>query len=122
MKDISTINECLSELVAAYRKSYSSSHVLIRLVENWKKDLDNKNYVGSVLMDLSKVFDCIPQEILIAKMNAYGFSENSLTFFFSWLKWQNQSVQINNRYSIFKLLLSCVPQAQSSARFSLIYS
>ena len=37
------INKCLSEFVAAYRKSYSSSHVLIRLVENWKKELDNKN-------------------------------------------------------------------------------
>ena len=54
MKDISTIlsiNKCLSEFVAAYRKCYSSSHVLIRLVENWKKELDNKKYVGALLMD-----------------------------------------------------------------------
>ena len=76
------ISKCLSEFVAADRKCYSSSHVHIRLVENWKKELDNKKYVGAVLMDLSKAFDCIPHELLIAKMGAYGFSENALTFFF----------------------------------------
>ena len=61
-------------------------------------------------MDLSKAFDCIPDELLIAKMDAYGFSENALTFFFSYLKRRKQSVQINNIYSIFQLLLSVVPQ------------
>ena len=66
-------------------------------------------------MDLSKAFDCIPHELLIAKMDAYDFSENPLTFFFSYLKRRKQSVQINNTYSIFQLLLSGVPQAQSSA-------
>ena len=53
------INKCLSEFVAVYRKFYSSSHILIRLVQNWKKELDNKKYVGAILMDLSKAFDCI---------------------------------------------------------------
>ena len=50
------INKCLSEFLAAYRKSYRSSHVLIRLAENWKKELDKK-YVGAILMNLSKAFD-----------------------------------------------------------------
>ena len=104
------INKCLSEFVAAYRKRYSSSHVLIRLVENWKKELDNKEYVSAILMDLSKAFDCIPHELLIAKMDANGFSENALTFFFYYLKRRKQSVQINNTYSIFQLLLSGVLQ------------
>jgi len=104
------INNCLSDFVAAYRKSYSSSHVLIRLIENWKKDLDHKKYVGAILMDLSKAFDCIPHELLIAKMNAYGFSENALVFFFSYLKRRKQNVRINNTCSMFQLLLSGVPQ------------
>ena len=33
-------------------------------------------------MELSKAFDCISDKLLIAKMDAYGFSENALTFFF----------------------------------------
>ena len=48
------IEKILSNLIAAYRKTYSSSHVLIRLIENWKKHLDNKKIVGTALMDLSK--------------------------------------------------------------------
>ena len=57
-------------------------------------------------MDLSKGFDCIPHEILIAKNDVYGFSENAITFFFSYLKRGKQSFQIKITYSIFQLLLS----------------
>ena len=56
-------------------------------------------------MDLSNAFDCILHELVREKIDAYGFSENALTFFFSRLKQQNQSVQINSTCSIFQLLL-----------------
>ena len=55
------------------KKSYSSNHVLLRLTENWKKSQDNKSFVGTVLMDLSIVFDCIPHDLLAAKLHVYGF-------------------------------------------------
>ena len=61
-------------------------------------------------MDLSKAFDCIPHELLIAKMHAYGFDLNSLTFFYSYLKNRQQNVKISNICSIFQILLSGVPQ------------
>ena len=61
-------------------------------------------------MDLSKAFDCIPHELLIVKVDAYGFSKNALTLSFSYLKRRKQCFQINNTYSIFQLLLSGVPQ------------
>ena len=52
----------LSNFISAYKKSYSSNHVLLKLIENWKKSRDNKNFVGTVLMGLSKSFDCIPHD------------------------------------------------------------
>ena len=64
------VNTFLSKFISAYRKSYSTNHVLIRLIENWKKSLDEKKFVGAVLMDLSKAFDSIPHDLLIAKMYA----------------------------------------------------
>ena len=74
-------NTFLSRFISAYRKSFSTNHVLIHLIENWKKSLDEKKFVGAVLMDLSKAFDSIPHDLLIAKMYAYGFSINAVTFF-----------------------------------------
>ena len=54
-------------LVSAYRKNCSSQHVLIRLLEEWKKCLDNNYVVGGVLTDLSKAFDCVPHDLLNCK-------------------------------------------------------
>ena len=104
------VDKCLSVFISAYRKKYSTSHVLIRLIENWKKHLDNKKFVGAVLMDLSKAFDCVPHDLLIAKMHAYGFDFNTLVFFYSYLKRRKQSVKLNNIFSSFQVLLSGVPQ------------
>ena len=84
--------------------------MLIRLIENWKQLLDNQKFVGTVLMDLSKAFDCIPHDLLIAKMHVYGFSNDSLTIFFSYLKGNKQNMEINNTYNVFQVLLSQVPQ------------
>ena len=104
------VDNFLSVFISAYRQTYSSNHVLIRLIENWKQSLDKNKFVGAVLMDLSKAFDCILHESLIAKMHAYGFDLNSLTFFYSYLKNRKQNVKINNTCSIFQILLSGVPQ------------
>ena len=61
-------------------------------------------------MDLSKAFDSIPHDLLIAKMHAYGFSINVVTFFYSYLKRRKQNVKINNTNSVFQVLLTRVPQ------------
>ena len=63
------VNTFLSKFISAYRKSYSTNHVLIRLIENWKKSLYEKTFVGAVLMELSKAFDSITHDLLIAKMD-----------------------------------------------------
>ena len=79
----SHIEKILSNVIAAYRKTYSLSHALIRLIENWKKHLDNKKIEGTVLMDLSKAFDYIPHDLLIVKLRVYGFNKKALTFLYS---------------------------------------
>ena len=54
-----------------YRKDFSSQNALISLIERWRKPLDNKGYGGAVLMDLSKAFDILNHDLLIAKLYAY---------------------------------------------------
>ena len=101
----------LSKFISTYHKSYSSNHVLICLIKNWKKFLDQKKFVGAVLMVLSKAFDSIPHNLSIAKMHAYGFSIDAVTFFYLYLKRCKQNVRINNTFSVFQILLSEVPES-----------
>ena len=75
-----------------------------------EEKLDSDHFVGAVLMDLSKSLDCIPHDLLTAKLSAYGLSDEPLTNIFSYLSGRKQSVKINNYYSVFQLKLSGVPQ------------
>ena len=62
-------------------------------------------------MVLSKAFDSIPHNLLIAKMHVYGFSIDAVTFFNLYLKRCKQNVRINNTFSVFQILLSEVPES-----------
>ena len=62
------------------------------------------------MLDLSKAFDCVPHDLLIAKLYAYGFDISALKLILSYLTGREQATRINNFYSIFQLLISGVPQ------------
>ena len=100
----------LSKFVSAYRQSYSSQYVLLRLIEDWRYCRDQSTLVGIILMDLSKAFDCIPHDLLIAKLNAYGVDSSALTYIYSYLKERKQAVRINETYSTYMDIVSGVPQ------------
>ena len=64
----------LSKQQCGFRKSYSKQQCLLALLENWKQAVDSGQMFGALLTDLSAAFDCLDNELLIAKLNAYGFS------------------------------------------------
>ena len=74
------------------------------------KALDNKKHAVAILIDLSKAFDCINHELLIAKLDAYGFDKNALKFIHSYLTGRKQRTNVNNFLSTWKTITSGVPQ------------
>ena len=70
----------LSPYLCGFRKGYNTQQALVRFVEKCKSVLDKKGFAGAILMDLSKTFDCLNHELLIAKLSAYGFSRPALKF------------------------------------------
>ena len=100
----------LSDFLSAYRKNYSCQHVLQRMIEAWRKCLDDNKVVGAILMDLSKAFDCLPNDLLLAKLEAYSLDDNALTLILSYLSGRKQCLKNGGYLSQLKLIVSCVPQ------------
>ena len=57
-------------------------------------DLDNNFYTKTVLMEISNAFDCIPHDLIIAKLRAYDLAFDTLTFLYSHLKDHKQKMKI----------------------------
>ena len=104
------VDTIISPYLCGFRKGYSPQHALLRLKDILNKSLDNNEMVGLFMMDLSKAFDCIPHDLLIAKIHAYGFDKSPLKLIYSYLKDRHQRVKVNAEYSSWKDILSGVPQ------------
>ena len=83
---------------------------MIILIETWKKHIDNKESFGALLTDLSKAFDCVNHELLIAKLHAYGLDNSSLRLIHSYLNNRQQRVRIDNEFSKWSDIKDGVPQ------------
>ena len=91
------MNNKLSTKMCAYREGHSTQHLLLKLIDRWRRCLDKSGVVGTILMDLSKAFDSLPHDLLIAKLDAYGFSEKAVELIFSYLNDRYQRVKVSRR-------------------------
>ena len=66
--------------------------------------------VSAILMNLSKAFDCLPHDLLIARLNAYGFSKESLRLILSYLSGRKQCVKNVECLNLLKRIISGIPQ------------
>ena len=100
----------LSKYQCGFRKGYSAQHCLIAMLEKWRKSLDKNGSFGALTTDLSKAFDCLVHDLLIAKLHAYGFDKASLTLVYNYLTDRKQRVKLNTTYSSWREILYGVPQ------------
>ena len=99
----------LSNLLTGFRKNHSTQHCLMYMLENWKNMLDKGGYVCAMFMDLSKAFDKINHDLMIAKLVAYGFSQGALQYMRSYLTNRKQRVRVNSNFSTLENIAG-VPQ------------
>ncbi len=100
----------MSPTLSGFRKKYSCENVLLSCVENWRNALDKNDYVGCVLMDLSKAFDSLPHGLLLAKLRAYGMSVDACSMVASYLAERKQRVKLGNSCSEWQEMERGVPQ------------
>ena len=85
-----------STLSAGFRKSHSTQNALLNMTEKWKHAVDESKKVGTIFMGLYKAFDTLNHNLLLAKLNAYGFSFNAMKFIQSYLSERFQMVNIHS--------------------------
>ena len=100
----------LSPILCGFRSRYSTQHVLLNLINKWNSCLDNSGVVGTILMDLSNAFDCLPHEIILVKLHAYGNDIKSLKLLQDYFSNRAQRVKLNSTFKSWLKILSGVPQ------------
>ena len=104
------LNNYLNDLFCGFRKTHSIQHVLSRLIQSLKKELNNSALVGTILTDLSKAYDCLPHDLLIAKVEAYGLDKPSLNLVNDYLRFRKQRGKIGSSYSDWANVTRGIPQ------------
>ena len=92
-----------------FRKNHNAQHLLLKMIKNWKKQLDNDEEAGVIFIDLPKAFDTI-NHLLLLKLKAYDFSNQPLSFLQSYLCNRFQRGIINGCFSSWNVVITGIPK------------
>ena len=100
----------LNKHQSGYRENSFCQTALIRLIDEWLKDVDNGNCIGSVFIDMKKAFDLVDHGILLYKLKLHHFLDGTLSLFRSYLSQRQQCVKPGTSFSTPLTIKSGVPQ------------
>ena len=100
----------LSPNISGSLKNHSCCTVLLKMTEDWRSSLDNRETVVAVAIDLSKAFDSINHGLLLAKLQAYSFSHSAVKLITSYLVGHQQRVKVQGTFSTYRTITRGVPQ------------
>ena len=104
------MSDKFSKYLTGFPKNHSTQHALLNMIENWKNNLNKRNKIGALFMDLTKVFSTLDHSLLIGKLETYGFDSLSLEFMKNYLTNRKQRCKVGNCFSIWRQITSGVPQ------------
>ena len=88
--------------MCGFRKTHSTQHALFRPILKWQAELDSGGYVGTVLMDLSKAYDCL--------LEAYGLDIGSLNFLLDYLSLRKHRTKVGFSYNKWSEMCRGIPK------------
>ena len=106
----SFLKNIFSKYQTGFRKGFNPQSCLVAMIKKTKKSLDQGGEYAAPLTDPSKAFDCLPQDLIIVKLHAYGFDKASLRLTHIYLTDRYKRVKISNSYSLWSLIKHEVPQ------------
>ena len=96
-----------SPYLCGFRKKHNTQYSLLKMIESWKKQLENGEKKGLIFKDLSKAFGT---SLLLVKLKTYGFSNQALSLLQSYLCNRFQRSIINGFFSSWNEVIIGVPQ------------
>ena len=113
----------LSKFITGFKKLHGTLlHSMVIMLEKWRRALVKKEYICVLFMDPSKSFDTINHDLLLAKLQAHGFSKNALDLMCNYLKNRKQRVQTNNNFNAAKTVIAGVLQGSIDGPLLFNYS
>ena len=94
----SFFDDIFSKYQYGFRKGFSTQQCLLALLEKWKRSIDRGKVFGALLAYLSKAFDCLNRDLLIAKLNVCGFSLPASRLIHDYLLNRKQRTRISNSW------------------------
>ena len=103
-------NDILYAHQFGFRRGHSTQQAIITLINKITKSVNSDDFVISVFIDLKKAVDCVPTNILLAKLQAYGIRGDYIEWFRSYLTDRKQYANFNGEESVEHTLKCGVPQ------------
>ena len=88
----------LSLNMSGFLRGHSCCSALLKMVDDWRLALDSKKITGSIAIDLSKAFESICHNLLLAKLQAYDLNDNAIAFLQSYLTDRQQRVKFHGKF------------------------
>ena len=79
-----------------FRSKHSTDHAILCIIDRIQKAIDNRSFSCGIFLDFSKAFDTVNHEILIHKLEYYGFRGLVKQWFISYLSERRQIVTVNS--------------------------
>ena len=102
--------DLLSPFQAGFRQHHSTESAVLYFTDEIRRSAESGKLTGALFIDLRKAFDSVPHKELLSKLRRFGFGENSINWFISYLSDRFQAVSLDNELSSPLAVLSGVPQ------------